>query len=174
MKYLFLLSILGIFSQSTWEEFVSLDGKFKVWAPAALTEKIDSVQTDVGTLAYHTFFHQTNYQDETDNIIYMVSFCDYPEGIIFADSTGLATEFFDETMTAAAETVGGEILYSTDIQLKENLGKQWRIDYLDGNAFIKTKAYLVENRYYSIQVISTKKQSLSSQTNQFLDSFELL
>lgn len=174
MKYLILFVFAGMLTQTAWEEYISLSGKFKILTPSSLVEQVDTIQTEVGDLAYHTFFHQTSSKEETDNTIFMVSYCDYPEGIIFADSSGLVDTFFEETMQAAAESVDGEILYSTDIQKDDNPGKQWRIDYLDGEAIIRTKAFLVKNRYYSIQTISNKKQKSWGDNNQFFDSFELL
>ena len=174
MKLYLLFLCLPFLSQTTWEEFVSLDGRFKVLVPGQMTEQVDSVETEVGTLAYHVFLFQNKNEAEAENLIYMVTYCDYPAGIIFADSIGLTDDFFHETMAAAAETVEGEIIYSADIQINDHPGKQWRIDYLDGGAIIKTKAFLVKNRYYSIQVVTTKERNLNSPANQFLDSFRLL
>lgn len=174
MKYILFFSFLNFFCQTSWEEFISLSGRFKILTPGPLMEQVDSIETQVGKIAYHTYFHQTEENRKKGHQIYMVSFCDYPEGIIFADSTGLVGEFFDETMQAASEVVEGEVVYSTDIQLEENPGRFWRIDYLEGNAIIKTKAYVVGNRYYSVQVITTKVQNKTELNNQFLDSFELL
>ena len=173
MIQLIFLSILSLTFQSQWETYLSYDGRFSVAVPGILQEKIDSVQTDLGKMAYHTFFLQQE-TETADNHVYMVNYCDYPEGIVFADSSGLVADFFRHTMEAAAESVNGEVLYSSDLELNGYPGKLWRIDYLDGNAVIKTKAYLIENRYYAIQTISGKDKNLNLSTERFFDSFKLL
>ncbi|MBI5917556.1 MAG: hypothetical protein HY842_19480 [Bacteroidetes bacterium] len=173
MKSLLFLFGSVLFFQNTWQEFSSGEGRFRISVPGNFTEKTDTLKTEVGPLAYHTFFIQTS--DETaENLFYMVSYCDYPPGVVFADSTGLAEEFFQNTMEAAAESVEGEILYSADIQLDKYPGKQWRIDYLDGKAVIKTKAYLVGSRFYSLQTIAWKDKSLNADATRFFDSFRLV
>ena len=128
------------------------------------------METAVGSLVYHTFFIQMD--DKTDdNLFYMVSYCDYPEGTFSADSTSLIEEFFQATMESAAQSVKGDILYQTDIHLGETPGKHWRIDYLDGKAVIKTRAYLAGQRYYSLQTIAWKEKNINSASDRFFDSF---
>ncbi len=173
MKILLLLSFFNFFSQNQWEEFVDLNGRFKISSPGILEEKLDTVQTDLGPLVYHTFFYQAK-EKGSDKQVYMVSYCDYPKGIIFADSLDLADEFFQNTMDAAAESVEGEIRYQSDIQLDGHPGKLWRIDYMDGNAVIKTKAFLVNNRYYAVQTISFYEKNINPSVDRFFDSFRLL
>ncbi len=169
---LFLLST-AFFIQNTWQVYTSPDGRFQIQVPGSFTEKTDSVKTDVGDLVYHTFFLQT--ADSTaENLFYMVSYCDYPPSVVFADSTGLAEEFFKTTIEAAAETMKGEVAYSADIQLDTHPGKQWRIDYLGGKAVVKNRAYLVGSRYYALQTISWKEKSLNAEGTKFFDSFKLL
>jgi hypothetical protein len=104
----------------------------------------------------------------------MVSYCDYPEGTFPADSTALLEEFFATTIEAATTAVDGEMIYTTDIQLKDHPGKFWRINYLDDKAVIKTKAYMVGDRYYAVQVISYQEGNINNAANRFFDSFRLL
>lgn len=172
MKTITLLLFSSLFYFTQTKEFTSLEGRFRILVPGELTEKVDSVETEVGKVAYHTFFLQTEEKD-ADNLFYMVCYCDYPEGIIFADSVGLVEEFFESTMESAAESVHGKILYSSDIQLGKYPGKYWRIDYLDGKAVIKTKAYLAGNRFYSVQTISYQEKNINAAGDQFFDSFRI-
>jgi hypothetical protein len=104
----------------------------------------------------------------------MVSYCDYPKYSIHSDSTELVKDFFKTTVETAVESVKGELSYSSDITMNEFPGRLWRVDYNDGKALIKTKSFLVKNRYYSIQVISLKDKGMNLQIDKFLDSFSLL
>lgn len=168
---LFLIST-AFFLQNNWELYNSPDGHFQVQIPGSFTEKTDTLKTDVGDLVYHTYFLQTD--STAENLFYMASYCDYPASVVFADSTGLAEDFFKETIEAAAETVKGELAYSADIQLDKYPGKTWRIDYLGGKAVIKNRAYLVGSRYYALQTIAWKDKSLNNDGTKFFDSFKLL
>lgn len=156
-----------------WREFKSYDGKFGVLVPGEFVERVDSIETAIGIMAYHTFFHQTK-ESNADNVLYMLSYVDYPEGAIHADSADLLNDFFAETIDAAVKAVKGELIYSNDWKYKDYPGKVWRIDYLDGKALVKTKAFVIKNRYYTLQTITKKERSVNFSSDKFLDSFELL
>lgn len=173
MSTILLLVSSLVFSQNDWQFQTNEPGRFSILLPGSFTEKTDTVETAVGHLVYHTFFLQS--PDSTaENLFYMVSYCDYPASVVFADSTGLANELFATTMETATEAVHGELAYSADIQLDKYPGKTWRIDYLGGKAVIKNRAYLVGNRYYALQTISWKDKSLNSDGTKFFDSFRLI
>jgi len=162
------------FAQSQWQEFKSYDGRFRILAPGPMQTKIDSIETPVGTLAQHNFVYQPENPKEAENLIYMVSYYDYPEGTIPADSTDLIEAFFDETIAAAAFSINGKVQYSDAVQLDEYPGRLWRIDYLEGKAVIKTRAYLIGQRYFSTQTISLIERHINPSSDKFLDSFRLL
>ena len=163
-----------IFFQNNWQEYINIEGRFKIFTPGQFEEKIDSVSTDIGDLVYYTFFYQNINKENSEHEVFMVSYCDYPAGIVFSDPIGLTEDLFQTTMDAAIESVNGELLYFTDIQLDNYPGKFWRIDYPDGKGTIKTKAFLVKDRYYAVQVISFNKNQLINSANKFFDSFKFL
>lgn len=109
---------------SDWQEFKSFEGRFRVLAPGVMTEKTDTVTTELGNLDYHVFYHQTDNKD-ADNLFYMISYTDYPEGSVHSDSTEFLDEFFQTTLESAAAAVDGEVIYSTDIEYKDFPGKFW-------------------------------------------------
>lgn len=158
---------------STWEEYVSIDGKFRIMMPGAVTKKVNEVDTPIGKLSYHTVLHQTT-DDKADNLVYMVSYCEYPSNAIHSDSVYLVKDFFETTINTAVESVEGVLQYSSEINLRDYPGRIWKVSYNDGKALIKTKAFLIKNRYYSIQTITLKEKSLNISIDRFLDSFELI
>ena len=173
MKFLMLFFSLAFFWQAQWQEFASIEGKFKVLAPGDLIEKVDTSETSVGRLEYHIFYHQPS-DEEADNLFYAVHYCQYPEGTLPADSTDLIADFLESTMESAAESVGGKILYSTDIQLDNtHPGKLWRIDFNDGKAVVKSKAYIVNDRFYMVQTVSKQEKNINLDAEKFLDSFKV-
>ncbi|MEM9922114.1 MAG: hypothetical protein AAF990_28680 [Bacteroidota bacterium] len=156
-----------------WEEFKSYDGRFRIMVPGPLELRTKQIETEIGDIYYHTYMLQSN-DDQADNLVYMISYCDYPEGSVHSDSTALLEEFFDTTVETAMSSVNGNLRYSSKVQLKDYPGRIWRIDYNDDQAVIKTKCFLVGSRYYSIQAITVKDRSLNPAMDRFFDSFELL
>ncbi|TXF88142.1 hypothetical protein FUA23_16000 [Neolewinella aurantiaca] len=161
--------------QARWEERNDVDGRFKLLAPAALTHNIDTVETGIGQQAYHTFFLQAPDKDEAENIIYAISYVDYPEGTLHHDSLELVNEFLTGTEEEAAKAVGGEVIYSSDKQISGFPARQWRIDYPSkgGTASARTLAGVANNRYYELKVFSLQASGLNKSADRFFDSVRL-
>lgn len=180
MRYcLFVLTLLffgpgQLCGQAKWKEFQSYEGRFRVLAPGAFQQKVDSIETPLGKLAYHVFFYQPEAKDSADNLIYMVSYCDYPAFTLHSDSTELLEEFFETTIESAVESVGGELAYASERPYREYPGRIWRIDYINGEAVIKTRALVAGNRYYALQTATVRSRSLNTASERFMDSFRLL
>lgn len=159
--------------EEIWQETISYSGRFRVRTPGYMTEKVDTLKTSLGLQTYHTFFYQSP-DKRSDNLFYMVSYCDYPEGSIHSDSTALLEEFFEVSAEEAAFSITGDLLYSEPQDWTGYPGRIWRVAYLKGEALIKTRAFLVENRYYTIQTIMLKDKSLNPSADEFFNSFYLL
>lgn len=177
MKWCGVVLVLGIsmslYGQSrSWQETISMPGRFRVMAPQVLQEKTDTIYTKLGALVYHTFFFQSP-DKLADNLFYMVSYCDYPPGTVHSDSSDLVEAFFDATVEEAAFSINGKLIYSEPATFQSYPGRIWRVEYLKGEAIIKTRAYLVNNRYYAIQTVMLKDKSLNQATDRFFSSFQI-
>jgi hypothetical protein len=159
-------------SVNSWQEHRDLEGRFSIRSPGDLKEKVDTFNTPVGELVYHTFFYHDSLPD-AENAVYMVSYCDYPEGSLHHDSTALISDFLESTAQESAFSVAGTIAWSTEINYGKYSGLHWRVDYKDGRAVIKTKAFIVRNRYYAIQTVMPKTRSMNRASDLFMDSFRL-
>jgi len=104
----------------------------------------------------------------------MITFCDYPPGTIHSDSTELLKDFFAASVDQATSSVKGELAYQADIVQQGFPGKIWRINYLRDQAVIKTKAFMVRNRFYSIQTVTLKDMAINAASDRFFDSFLIL
>lgn len=169
--WFFLLGNAAVSAQN-WSAFQDLEGRFKILTPGSFEKVVDSVQTELGTIAYHTFFHQSQ-EAETEVMVYMLSFCVYPEGSINSDSTDILSDFFEVTIQAAAESVDGTVIYTDSLEWQGFPARLWRIDYLNEQATIKTMAVLANNRFYTAQVIGPRQKAINPKSRKFLDSLEL-
>ncbi|HMQ46901.1 MAG TPA: hypothetical protein PKA00_05370 [Saprospiraceae bacterium] len=171
-----ILGILPLFTiaqEPMWRAFSDEAGRFQVYAPDRMEEKLDTIETAVGQLVYHTFFYQPTDQ-QADNLLYLISYCDYPEGAMHSDSVDLVESFFLITLETARESLGGELIYSDESNYLDYPGKFWRIDYLQGEAVMKTRAFLIGSRYYCLQTATVKARSLNRSSDHFLNSFKWL
>ncbi len=159
-------------TDAKWSEITDYEGRFRVTSPEAFTLKTDTVNTAIGALVYHTFYLAPQ-KDNAENEVYMVSYTDYPEGAIHPDSTALITELFEETQDAAVNSVRGELLFSQEGFQNKLPFRYWRIDYLNGNASIRTKAYVDVDRFYIVQTVTKRKYGMNYSTDRFIDSFRI-
>ncbi|KGE86703.1 hypothetical protein IX84_19685 [Phaeodactylibacter xiamenensis] len=172
---LLLLSALGFAQSDTWEEVKSFEGRFRVLAPGTMQLAVDTMETPVGALTYYTYYYQPPAEEKSaENLMYMVSYCDYPEGSLHADSTELLAEFFETTRESGAFSINGDLIYHSERNLGDANGQYWRIDYLDGNAVLKTWALVAGRRFYSVQTATVATRSLNRSTDRFFESFVLI
>jgi len=171
---LLFLPLMSYAQDSDWKVFYTYEGKFKVEVPGGLMEEKERViYTDIGEITYVTYFYQPT-EKKAENVLYSVSYCDYPLYSIHSDSTAILEDFFNNTVTSAKKSVFGEVRFAENINYIDYPGKLFRIDYLQGTATLKSKTFLVENRFYNIQIATTRGKSLNDAADKFLDSFHLI
>jgi hypothetical protein len=172
MKSLLILLSSFTLIPLTWKEFKTYEGKFRVLTPTGeMTEKVKNIKTGLGEVAYHTFMNRPE-EKNPDCVFYVVNYCDYPKGTFPADSTDLINEFLDETVNESVKAVGGVLTYQSDIQILTNKGKIWRVQYNGDRALIKSKCFLVSDRFYLVQTMMKKEKSMNPSADKFLDSFQ--
>ena len=155
-----------------WREYKSFKGKFRVVVPEGeMIEKVSKIKTELGEFPYHTFLNRPK-EKSTDNMFYLVNYCDYPKGTFPSDSTELINEFMTATIESSAKSVGGTVTYSGDIDQRGSKGKIWRVQYNNDKALIKSKCYLVGDRFYMIQTMMLREKAVNPSADKFLDSFQ--
>lgn len=150
-----------------------MDGRFQISSPKPLEHQESTVETPMGAITYHTYFYKP-VEDPQGNQWFSVSYCDYPLETIHSDSTSLLDDFFKETIKESAFSVNGEVRYEEPIDYNGLPGRFWRVDYLNGQATIKSRAFLIANRFYVIQVVSLASKSGNPDVQRFLEGFRLL
>ncbi len=157
-----------------WKEYKSYQGKFSISLPDGdFTEKIIPIKTALGDLEQHTFYF-TPVRLDAENKFYQVTYIDYPEGTFHQDSTELRDLFYETSIDGAAQSVNGKVMYSENVALDGAKGKIWRIDYNKGNSIMKSKAFLIGNRFYTISVATQKARIRNLDMLKYLDSFKYL
>lgn len=158
-----------------WQELNELDGRFRLSTPDILSHNIDSVETAVGLQAYHTFHLQAPSVENAENVIYALSYVDFPAGSLHHDSLELVSEFLLNTEEEATAAVGGEVIYAAEKIVTGYPARQWRIDYPSRGslASARTLAVVAGNRYYELKVFSRANKGLNKSADKFFDSLRL-
>jgi len=169
---LIVFSLLTLFNP--WKTFQSLEGRFEIEVPGELKHHVQQINTDLGAVDYHTYYLATQ-NDKEGNFVYQVSYYQAEALLIPADSVDLLADFFNATVEQSAKSVAGEVLILDDITYHNKFpGKFWRIHYNGGRTVMKTKAFLIEGIYYSIQVAVDADFSLDKDLDRFLNSFKYI
>ena len=160
--------------ETRWTEIDDLEGRFRVLSPGPLEHKEDTVTTAVGPQVFHTYFFKVPDLQRAENLIYVLSYVDYPEGALHQDSTELVRELLLSTQESAAEALRGEIIYATEREVEGFPGQLWRIDYKDGEASARTLAFVVGERYYELKTFALTGRGLGEASDKFFRSFKYL
>lgn len=156
-----------------WSEVNNLDGRFQLLSPQGFQHRSDTLETGLGQQVLHTYHFETPDPATSENVIYALSYVDYPSGSLHHDSTELVQEFFAGTEDEAVSAIRGELVYGADKRVSTFPARQWRIDYRDGQATARTLAVVAGNRYYELKVFSLKAAGPNDAANKFFDSFRV-
>lgn len=180
MKKIFVIAIIGFvalftltnFAPPEWMLFRNIDGRFKVLIRGNMIEKTAQIETELGVIQTHTFVYQPKEKEE--NLVYMIMYYDFPEGGMHSDSIDLVKEFFDSTVEEAVGSVQGTLIYENELEHQGYRARQWRVNYADNKAAIRTRAFMVKQRYYMLQTVGMAEVDQNNTTEFFVNSFKLL
>ena len=135
---------------------------------------VQQIETEMGSVDYHSYYLDMK-DDSTGSFIFVASFYRLDEPIFPRDSVEAIYDFLSATVAQSAHSVDGEVIFMDDIRYKhEYPGRLWRIHFNNDQTVMKSRAYLVDNAFYSLQVAVDAEHALSGLIDQYFDSFKLL
>ncbi|NJN78340.1 MAG: hypothetical protein HC803_08460 [Saprospiraceae bacterium] len=178
MKLPILLLVFTSFAFTTindWEIFQSEAGKFQIEMPQLPAYVSKVLDTKNGELTMNAFMHEGEAEVD-DNILYMISYIDYPEDQVNAENMDKETlvKFYEGSAKGAASSMDGKITAEAEVEVFGYEGRNFRIDYLDGQAIMRMQVILVKNRIYALQTVALPDNDENAAQNRFFNSFELL
>ena len=178
MTKVFFLSFFYLFfsineapGQHSWKWFSPKGQPFEVIAPYEMKSGEKKLLTDVGEMHPITWICEGKTDDP--NYLFMLSYVDYPAGVLTADSTALLKEMLDESMKAHIENLKGELVYQGELDYGHNPGIIYRASYNDNNIVVKCRMIIIGDRFYSLQVYCNTIWSMNIEMDRFLMSFRL-
>jgi len=140
------------YNPSSWLEYSSAEGRFKVDMPGIPYLTSQTTPTDVGTVTLH------NCQLKTPAALYMVTYADFP---IKIEDPNLLRKYFDEIRdTLLAKHKGDKLLGENEITLNKEVGREWLID--DGNFIIRHRNFFIKDRLYQIILGMARSEALKA------------
>lgn len=156
-----------------WREYTPENSKCTIAMPGEPSKRERVVNSAIGDLKLIMYMFQP--ADGTDdNVLYGVSFSDFPEGTIHSDSASIIKQFLDNTRDGAIKSIQGKLLSEVEINYKQYPGREQWVDYKNGMATINFRYYLVKNRLYTLQVITLADKSNNKSIGKFMSSFKLV
>lgn len=172
--YLILLSIFSVLTlhQSDWIKFENQDSGFSILVPTTMLHTYKEIPTEIGEIIFNTF--QCKPAEEDRNALYIVHHYEYPDSLLTTDTSGLALELLEATVEESMITLNGTLDYRRSLNYEGHTGILYRIKYNKGNAVVKSKAFIIGDDVYVLQVYATIDNSINNLMDYFLDSFQHL
>ncbi|MCB9310491.1 MAG: hypothetical protein H6567_10580 [Lewinellaceae bacterium] len=166
---IFLLSLSQHGFGQQFKTFAPFGEEFTLQSPCQMKRDAKEIMTDIGRLSHVSY--SCGPQEEDKNFAYIISYVDYPEGTFHPDSLDLISDVLSESVEQQAEHLGGNIIYSADMDDLGFKGQLYRIAYKDAKIFVKGRVLLVGDRIYHLQVFALAENSLNDAMDVFLNSF---
>jgi hypothetical protein len=169
------LSILfisfGFTTASQWEIYEVAD--FKAKFPSKPTYETQVVNSAVGNLTMHIHMLDASNTGTGENLVYGIISTEYPDSSIDSNDPELMSNMFRGAIDGAVKNVKGKLLSENNISIDKYPGREIKVDYGDGAAFIRMRLYLVKNKMYILQTITLADKDNNASINEFLNSFQL-
>jgi hypothetical protein len=167
----FLFISFGFTTASQWEIYEVAD--FKAKFPSKPTYETQVVNSAVGNLTMHIHMYDASNTGTDDNLVYGIISTEYPDSTIDSNDSELMSNMFRSAIDGAVSNVKGKLLSEKNISIGKYPGREIKVDYGDGVAFIRMRLYLVKNKMYILQTITLTEKDNNASINEFLNSFQL-
>ena len=104
----------------------------------------------------------------------MIMQTDYPDSLVHSDFKDQLKSLFDNAVEGGVSNVKGKLIHQKDIEINGYPGREFSIDYNDGEAVMFIKTYLVKNRMYMLQTITNTGKYPNEDITKFMQSFKLM
>jgi len=174
MKFLASMLLLTMMTTSTqaaewpWQPFESNKGAFKAEFPGEPTATHDTIKTEAGDIAYHSYMTEV----EGGSIAMGVSYNEYSDAVLKADPKVV----LDGGRDGAMSNLNGKLISETDISLNGHPGREFTVTAGKGDSklFYHTRVFLVKKKLYQLQVVRVGQTPLdAADVVRFFASFKL-
>jgi hypothetical protein len=150
---------------ANWKEFTSQEGGFSVLLPGQPKVERQTTETAVGPLAFTMHTVELSF----GSIAYIASYNDYPPSLI---ADGDKNAILDGVVEGALGSKAN-LKKSDPISIDGHPGREFTGTVKDGYEYT-SRAYLVNQRLYQLNIVSTPGKVPAEDKRKYFDSFKLL
>jgi hypothetical protein len=136
--------------------------------PAEQTKTVDS---EYGKLLLDIQMLEPKSEDK--NMVYIAMETKYSSSVVDVDNTYELNTFYKKSIDGSLNSVNGDLISINDIYFKEHLGKEFRCYFSGGEALMVYRVFYINDRLYSVGVITTPDNDKNKKMTNFLDSFKI-
>jgi uncharacterized protein YbaP (TraB family) len=149
-----------------WYPLVSHAGGFTARMPVRPAFSMDRTRASDDYVTTHLF----KCEDLAVNSFYSIAYTNYPMSFQGEAEPG---SFFRDIVAQAVSSIRGVLLSDVDISLPPVRGREIEIE-VEEDFIVRSRFYLVDNRFYQIMVGNSKRSAYSAKDNAFLGSLRIM
>lgn len=162
------------FIPTGWVLVQSKEGNFKMNFPRQPTQSSQDVESPIGKLKVNLFMYEVG-KFKDDNGLYGVIYSKYPDSLVNSDfKDEILDEFFKQSINGMVNNIKGTVAEEQKTTYKGYPGRNVKISFMDGAAFMHVRVLLVKNVAYIMEVACETAKDNNPGINDFFNSFALL
>jgi hypothetical protein len=131
------------------------------------------INSEIGELKLNIFVYDASESGTDENLVYLVSSTEYPDSLINSEKTEILPDLFKNTLEGILSNINGKLLSETVIDINGFPGREVKVDFMEGQAIIKIRIFLVKNILFMIETITETGKVPNKSIDRFMDSFKL-
>ncbi len=167
-----LLLVINACTAIAQVNFISPDKHFSVAFPGTPEYNLRTIPSAFGDVNAHTYLFDG--LKEPGKALYAVIWYDLPASIFTTGGKSEIDEALKRGVNGMANGVKGKLTSLNPISLHGNPGRAFRVVYKGGRGIIVARQFIVNKRFFMVEVISSPESESIASHKAFLDSFKLL
>ena len=168
-----LITLSFIQSNAGWKEFKPLHGGCSVEMPGVPQVRTDKKNKDNPKDVRQMVFFLEPPKGTDDNLVYGLSYTLFPAGTIHKDSLGIIG-FFNQLKDEMLDNLHAKLLSEKEFKYNSYPGREYKVSIKNGTALILFRNYLIQDKYYTLQVCTAIGNDNNIALTKYFDSFKIL
>jgi hypothetical protein len=162
---------MAFVNQDDW--FLLKSDGYTIAFPKEPASQPQVINSEIGELKLNIFVYDASESGTDENLVYLVSSTEYPDSLINSERTEILPELFKNTLAGILSNINGKLLSETVIDINGFPGREVKVDFMEGQAIIKIRIFLVKNILFMIETITETGKVPNKSIDRFMDSFKL-
>src|SRR5665213_3356589 len=145
----------------------------KIFFPQEPTDQSGTVNTAKGDLKVNIYLYKASANTKDDNLAYILTETEYPDSVMNSDKTDQLDAFFQKSIDGVVNKFHGKLLSESKTAIDGYPGREVKLDLQNGKAVMNIRFFLVKNRMYILETITTAEKDSNKSIEKFMNSFEI-